>query len=425
MWVFLAVFSTGLLFYSLARQRRLTRIARELANAMEERAPIVISEDTLLWKESQMDRVVHAYRKLRDEADQASRSETHHLQQVETTLASIREAVFILDPFNRIVLSNDSAVTFFGQDTPLKGQRIENILRHSQILAFIEQLRTGAEMRFQEFEFPRRRDVLWFEVSGNLLRSKLPESEQPTLLLLVLHDISRLKNLERMRRDFVANVSHELRTPLTIIKGFTETLVEDHTALSPEARERFLLKIQSNVDRLYLLVEDLLSLSRLESSPDQINLRPTRLSALLQEIAENFQKKVEAEGRTLNLEFKAPRDAVAIDAPKIIQVVENLIENSLRYAGPETTITLRTEAIEFKGLIRCTVEDNGVGLPEKELTSIFQRFYRVEKGRSRERGGTGLGLSIAKHIVQLHKGEIWAESRPGEGLKIHFTLPAA
>lgn len=424
MWVFLTFLLVFITLASQWRQRRLKQILEGLIESVEERRPVVISRDIELWRYARLDRLAGACRELIQENALAAQAETDRMQQVETTLSSIREAVFILDSQNRIFLSNEVARQFFGNDLILLNQRIETVLRHSKLLDFIRQIREGSEVRFQEFEFPRRHDTLWFEVSGNLMKGPIGENGNPAPLLLVLHDISRLKNLERIRRDFIANVSHELRTPLTIIKGFTETLVEDHEALPPESRERFLHKIQKNVERLHLLVEDLLTLSRLESNPDQFSPRPTSLHALLREIADNFRERFADGGHRLELDLvEGGDDTVMMDAPKMTQVIENLLDNALRYAGPSTMVSLRTSRIEFSQLLRCTVADNGIGIPEKDLDRIFQRFYRVEKGRSREKGGTGLGLSIAKHIVHLHKGEIWAESQPGKGLQIHFTLP--
>jgi signal transduction histidine kinase len=240
--------------------------------------------------------------------------------------------------------------------------------------------------------------------------------------LLVMHDITKLKELEVMRREFVANVSHELRTPLTIIKGFAETLVDDET-IKPQPRLRFLEKILNNAERLHVLVEDLLTISRLESRPEQIEPFEQSLEALFDEVADNYRSRLESEKQSIRVSVDGTIGPVSFDRYRIHQVLDNLIENAFRYAPDFTEIVLEAKLSADKRKVVCSVIDDGPGIPEKDLPHLFERFYRVDKGRSRERGGTGLGLSIVKHIVQQHGGSISAESKLAQATSMIFTLP--
>jgi signal transduction histidine kinase len=210
---------------------------------------------------------------------------------------------------------------------------------------------------------------------------------------------------------------------LTIIKGFAETLVEDNATLPVETRARFLDKIVNNAQRLHVLVEDLLVLSRLESRPEQIERSVQSLRALLEELLENYSPRLNAAGQVMELEYDERVGEFAFERFRIQQVFDNLIENVLRYAPEFTRLVLRVEYHASEERVECTVMDDGPGIPEKDTVHIFERFYRVDKGRSRETGGTGLGLSIVKHIVQQHGGAVSVQSVVGEGTSIHFNLP--
>jgi signal transduction histidine kinase len=238
-----------------------------------------------------------------------------------------------------------------------------------------------------------------------------------------MHDITKLKGLEVMRREFVANVSHELRTPLTIIKGFAETLIDDKATIDPKVRIRFMEKILNNAERLHVLVEDLLTISRLESRSDQIEPVEQPFESLLNEVAENYRNRLDVDKQRIEVQVDEAVGSFSFDRYRINQVLDNFIENVFRYAPEFTLIRLEAVLEPESGEVRCSVIDDGSGIPEKDLPHLFERFYRVDKGRSRETGGTGLGLSIVKHIVQLHGGTVQAESKVGEGTRMSFRLP--
>jgi two-component system phosphate regulon sensor histidine kinase PhoR len=238
----------------------------------------------------------------------------------------------------------------------------------------------------------------------------------------VLHDITRQKRLEGVRKDFVANVSHELRTPLSVIKGYVETLVDGHDSMPLADRDRFLKTIQRHTERLNSLLEDLLALSRLESAQPGLARERVDLGQLFAVALEDFRSRPAAEGHRFSLAIDPNTPPVLVDPLKLGQVLDNLVSNALKYTPRGSRIDLSAR-MASTDTVELAVGDNGPGIPPEDLPHIFERFYRVDKGRSREKGGTGLGLSIVKHIVQLHGGKVWAESRLGAGTTFFIVLP--
>ena len=236
--------------------------------------------------------------------------------------------------------------------------------------------------------------------------------------LVVLHDVTRIEAAEKSRRDFIANVSHELRTPLTSIQGYVETLVEERP--KPETTSEFLGIILKNATRMNRITEDLLALAGVESPDYKLALQPTRASALVGDAIDLVGGMVVDSGVALEM-AGAPDALVLADADAMNQVFGNLVENALRYGKAGKRILIGARLLESE--VEFSVQDFGPGIASEHLTRIFERFYRVDKARSRESGGTGLGLAIVKHIVLAHRGRIWAESELGRGATFHFTLP--
>lgn len=248
--------------------------------------------------------------------------------------------------------------------------------------------------------------------------------------LVVLHDVTRVEMAEKSRRDFIANVSHELRTPLTSIQGYVETLVEEPHPNLEDTRE-FLGIILKNATRMNRITQDLLALAGVESPDYKLALQPTRASALVHDAIDSLGGIVVDSG--IALELAGATDALVLaDADAMNQVFGNLIENALRYGKTGKRILVGARLLESQAAasggvseVEFTVRDFGPGIASEHLNRIFERFYRVDKARSRESGGTGLGLAIVKHIVLAHHGRIWAESELGHGATFHFTLPLA
>jgi len=238
----------------------------------------------------------------------------------------------------------------------------------------------------------------------------------------VLHEITDLRRLERVRQDFVANVSHEFRTPLTAIQGFAETLLAGALE-DPGNRRRFVEIIREHATRLARLTEDLLKLSRIEAGQLKLEFCPVSVTQLIESCVETAQLK--AVPRRLALDVRLPNELSTVrgDANSLQEVLQNLLDNALQYtpAGGKIEVS----ALCSDGRVVVTVADTGIGIPQVEQERIFERFYRVDAARSREAGGTGLGLSIARHIVEAHGGRLWVESAVGEGSRFHFSIPVS
>ncbi|WP_438480768.1 sensor histidine kinase [Oleiharenicola lentus] len=341
------------------------------------------------------------------------------LTQLEATLGNLREAVLIVDQANYIHLANRALREIFPASRNLVNLRLELIIRSSAFLDYVRATRAGQPLSRQEFEITDGAHTVWIEASGAPIAS--PDGKN-AWALFVIHNLTTERKLERVRRDFVANASHELRTPLSIIKGYVETLVDGHDTMTFEERDKFLKTIQRHSDRLKAIIDDLLSLSRLESATPQLNLEAVNFAEFFGELADEYRHRESGAAHTITVAVPADFGAVNGDREKLTHVFGNLIENALKYTPKGSRIELGARALGGNEVELC-VRDNGAGIPATDLPHIFERFYRVEKGRSRETGGTGLGLSIVKHIVQLHHGKVWAESSEGQGLAIFVSLP--
>jgi two-component system, OmpR family, phosphate regulon sensor histidine kinase PhoR len=400
---------------------RLRRLLREMDAAVRSERRLLPEDSAEALQKIGVFGLVNSLNALMDAHKAASAQTEGYSSQVEAMLGAVQEVVIVFREDRVIEYANRAAETLFRDGRAIKGLRLEGVLRSLTLLELLEAATKAERTEASQIRIEHDSGTLWFEAS--CAKVKAVGTKGATSTLLVLHDITQLKGLEVMRREFVANVSHELRTPLTIIKGFAETLIDDEATLDPRARLRFTEKILNNAERLHVLVEDLLTLSRLESRPDQIEPIGQPIAPLLDEVAENYRPRLDSATQTLVVEVDEGIGTVLFDRYRIHQVLDNFIENVFRYAPDFTELRLVAVLEPDSGMVRCSVIDDGPGIPEKDLPHLFERFYRVDKGRSRETGGTGLGLSIVKHIVQLHGGTVWAESRVGEGTTMSFSLP--
>jgi signal transduction histidine kinase len=231
-------------------------------------------------------------------------------------------------------------------------------------------------------------------------------------------------NEEDYRRDFVANVSHELRTPVSIIKGFSETLLEDFENIKEKKRKDFLEKINRNANRLHSLIEDLLVLAQFDGNPNSLKLQTVELTTTIREVVEECKSRWNPQELNVLLDLPNFEVPITVDPQKIISVFENLLENAFNHAKELSRITIRLKIIEKQTMALCEIEDDGqTTIAPAEIAKLFERFYRVDKSRSRARGGTGLGLSIVKDIIEAHNGQIVAKQSKSGGLIFTFKLP--
>jgi two-component system phosphate regulon sensor histidine kinase PhoR len=325
-------------------------------------------------------------------------------------LSGMAEGVLVVGPDGRIVLMNAALRAMLLVAGQPEGRNMLHVIRNADLSELLDRARGGAASEM-ELELgglrPRRA----------LVRATALERE-PGSVLAVVVDLTELRRLEAVRRDFVANASHELRSPLTSIRAAAETL--ESACDDPDSARRFIDLIVRNADRLQNLVDDMLELSRIESREVQLELRVLALDAVAERVV--AQHLPRAEMKRITLDCASGMPAVRADRRALEHVLGNLIDNALKYCAEGAAV--RVSAVAENGRVRISVADNGPGIAPQHLERIFERFYRVDAGRSRELGGTGLGLAIVKHLVEAMDGTVSVESRVGAGSTFHFTLRA-
>jgi two-component system, OmpR family, phosphate regulon sensor histidine kinase PhoR len=335
---------------------------------------------------------------------------------LDAILKGMGEGVMVTDQHGVVTLVNPAFCTMFVTGTQVQGKQLLEINRHPDLYQACREVLSDRQERHQEINLPGGQATLVHWVP-------LIEADSLRGVVAVFHDISALKKVERIRRDFVANVSHELRTPVTVIKGYAETLLSGALADDPQRSERFLGIIQNHADRLSSLVRDLLTLSELESGEVSMHPQDVQLEGAIRQALLLVGQRGEEKGVTLECSDLSAEMCVSADRSRLDQVLINLLDNAVKYSSRGGKVTV--QAAEEGDMVRVSVRDSGIGIPQKDLSRLFERFYRVDEARSRDKGGTGLGLSIVKHIVQAHGGSIHVESTPGEGSVFSFTLPKA
>ncbi len=335
-------------------------------------------------------------------------------KQLRVILDSMIEGVMVLNEEGEIVLTNSAFVEMFSLDNSPIGFTSLEAIRNLPLQELI------SEVLFQKKSLERE-----IEIRSDTPRqiriyaTPLKENEKIRGSVLVFHDITSLRNLENLRRDFIANVSHELKTPLTAIKGYTETLMGG--ALRDEKNaNKFLQIIHEHTNRLTHLLMDLLDLSKIESGQYSLRYEKFSVQSLVNELISTFSREIKS--KEIVFEFVSKNvDSISADRMAVRQILSNLLENAIKYSNRKSRIILQAESESES--IRFEIKDNGPGISPEHLPRIFERFYRTDPSRSRELGGTGLGLSIVKHLVQLHGGEISAESELDKGSRFVFTIP--
>ena len=392
MWVYSTILATLAAGFFAWLWKQSERRARSLAKQLRE------TEAALGMAKADLERTL---------ADARSREEA--------LFNSMGEGVLILDEDSRILLVNRAIDDLFGTRGDVRGRKLIEAFHMHELQQLADAASASGKASMPELTL-RGSGNRVVQVNAAAIGAVTPG---PKGTIFVLHDLTLLKRLEETRREFVANVSHELRTPLSMIKGYVETLI-DGAMNDPEVAARFLGIIERHTNRLTYLIEDLLLLSSLESGQSLLSLHPLNLRRVVTATLEDLESK--AATKQIELRNDVPEALVVDgDGDRLQQVLFNLVDNAIKYGNPKGTVTVGGGKRDGE-FVEAWVRDNGPGIPREARERIFERFYRVDKARSRDLGGTGLGLAIVKHIVLQHGGDVWVVSEPGQGASFHFTL---
>jgi two-component system phosphate regulon sensor histidine kinase PhoR len=333
---------------------------------------------------------------------------------MEAVLTGMVEGVIVVDPEGRLTIVNDAARRLLRLDELAIGRHYVETIRHPAIAELVTAALAGRPAEALELSPPR-------DPSRTLTARAAPATIGAYGAVLVLHDITDLRRADQIRRDFVANVSHELRTPLTAIRGYLEALSEEDA--SADERRQFIDVIGRHTARMERLVRDLLRLARLEAGQEKLDVGPCDTRGLVQTVVSDLTSSIDAKRQRVHVTIDDGAETLQGDAAKLHDVLRNLLANAVAYSPEQTDIVVA--ANRQNGSIAVSVADRGPGIPDEDLSRVFERFYRVDKSRARDPGGTGLGLAIVKHLVTLHGGSVKAENREGGGARFTFTVPLA
>jgi two-component system, OmpR family, phosphate regulon sensor histidine kinase PhoR len=395
-----------LAFIYTSLRRRLDRYTRTVRKITEDELPVtgLPEDENGLEDLSNAVKTLALTQQIRISSLDAKRAE------LATVLDRMTDGVLIADAAGRVQFSNPAAESLFEAKNAL-GHTVAEVLRQHKLVEAWQRSRETGQPQEESVELSARRQFLQLVV--------LPDQQTGGSLLLV-QNLTRVRRLETVRRDFISNVSHELRTPLASLKALTETL-RDGALEDPKAAHRFLGRIETEVDALTQMAQELLELTRIESGQVPLEVKEIPAASLLLSAADRMRAQAERAGLVIRLGVPQDITDVRADPSRLEQVLVNLIHNAVKFTRPggEVVLSARTEG----EVVRFAVRDTGVGIPVDDLERIFERFYKADRARSG--GGTGLGLSIAMHIVEAHGGRIWAESEEGRGSTFYFTIPVA
>jgi len=392
------------------RLASLQRKVRDYTSAIRKASNGGLPPTALPLDVPQLEDLSNAVHALNDDLRQLNASLDADRARLAAVLEQMTDGVLIADFRGYIQFANPAAEKLFDTNGAV-GHTVAEVVRHHQLVDAWQRCQQHGGTQTETVEIPQRRQFLQLIV--------IPDLHGGGSILLV-QDLTRVRRLETVRRDFISNVSHELRTPLASLRALTETL-QDGALDDPKVAHRFIGRIQTEVDALTQMAAELLELTRIESGQLPLEFTSAAPEALMISSTDRMRAQAERAGVTVQVECPAGLPKVRADVPRLEQVLVNLIHNSVKFTSPGGHITLSSERDE--AFVRFAVHDTGVGIPAEDLLRIFERFFRVD--RSRSGGGTGLGLSIARHIVEAHGGRIWAESEEGRGSTFYFTIPTA
>ena len=391
---------------------RTTRPVRELTAVAERMAAGNLDTHLLPAGHDEVGQLTDAFKRMADQIRHDVTSLAQEQSRLAAVLDNMADGVLITGPAGIVRLINPAAARMFGlSGQEAQGQSFAAVVRHHRIISLWQSCRKEGHEQVAEVQ----KD--WPNRHLRVVISPLPQTESSGYLV-ILQDLTQIRRLEVVRRDFLSNISHELRTPLASLKALVDTL-RDGALDDPPAAQRFLDRIETEVDALTQMVQELVELTRIESGQVPLHLTPTPVAEILRPPIARLQAQAERAAVQLALGPLENLAAALADAERVHQVVTNLVHNAIKFTAQGGQVTVSAEQAGDELIV--AVRDSGVGIPADDLPRIFERFYRAD--RSRSGGGTGLGLSIAKHIVQAHGGRIWAESVEGRGSTFYFSLP--
>lgn len=337
---------------------------------------------------------------------------------LDAVISSMFEGIILTNEKGQILMMNPSLRKLFLIDSQPEGKRPIEVLRNNDIQDMVDTIIKDQRSITREDRFSHLSGEKTILING----APVLKENRIQGVILVFHDITEIRRLERIRQDFVANVSHELRTPLSNIKGYAETLLNG--AIRDEANSReFTQIIYRESERLSNIIDDLLNISRIESGKMNMVFMPVEVKTVIKKVIDVLKNSAAVKSINIQLSIPDSLPRIKADEGRFTQALLNLVDNAIKYTPENGSVNISTAKKDTSILIE--VADTGIGIPEKDQPRIFERFYRVDKARSRELGGTGLGLSIVKHIVQAHGGEVWVKSSPENGSTFSFTIPIA
>ncbi len=403
---------------SLLVTRWIVRPLREMKDGVERFASGNLRDRLPIPKTEEFAMLAKEMNSMAAQLDDKLKTVLNQRNELEVVLSSMVEGVIAFDREDRIITINDAAADLLRiEPDKASGRTIQEVIRNADLQDFIG--------RTVKASSPIEEEIVLYADGEKYIQVHGTHLEDPdgkvTGALLVMSDLTNIRTLERIRRDFVANASHEIRTPVTAIKGFIETLL-DGAMEDPEVANRFLGIIGKHSDRLNAIVEDLLNLSRIEREAEsgEIVLEPGEIVDVVEEAVEACREAAEARGVTVSLQCR-DKQTLPMNRSLLVQAIINLIDNAIKYSEKGQDVHVKCETFETGIAIR--VIDHGSGIPPEHLSRLFERFYRVDKARSRALGGTGLGLAIVKHIVQAHSGEVQVSSEQGQGSTFSIYIP--
>ncbi len=401
-----------LLLYIILREHGIKRLSGELEEVINACMVGDFGKRIFLKPRGRLSRVVNKLNELSEIISSRIGELEKERVRWQSLLKGLSDGVFLIDEENRVEIVNDTFLQEFSlREEDVIGRRYSEALRDSVLIDLIDSARRKG--------YTHRGDILMDE-TGRIFRATVypVKIEGKTNIMVIFRDITERRELERVKRDFIANVSHELKTPITTIRGYVETLMKEPDLKSDEAYE-FLGIIHKNTLRMERLVQDLIQLSAIESGVVQIEKTEVELEQFFSELKGEFQKEAEKKGLSLKVSLKSDFTTVRADPLRLKQIFSNLIDNAIKFTE-QGCITIGAIRQEGQGIL--FVEDTGIGIPEKYIPRLGERFFRVDPSRSRALGGTGLGLAIVKHLVQAHGWQLEIKSSPERGTRVNIFV---